>query len=128
MHRFGKRSPSSTTPTKSQPLAPPSPAVEHIKKELATFYPRVKDNRALVASSSAIALSIASPLCDPVLGEHGLSGGSGWEVAYEAARTAVDIAKESSDMFPPLKAVVGALSVLIKNYDVNYPQMPYLID
>jgi len=31
----------------------------------------------------------------------------------------VDIAKESSDMFLPLKAVVGALSVLIKNYDVS---------
>ena len=32
---------------------------------------------------------------------------------------AVEIAKESSDMFLPLKAVVGALSVLIKNYDVS---------
>jgi len=31
----------------------------------------------------------------------------------------VDVAKESSDMFLPLKAVVGALSVLIKNYDVS---------
>ena len=29
------------------------------------------------------------------------------------------MAKESSDMFPPLKAVAGALSVLIKNYDVS---------
>ena len=32
---------------------------------------------------------------------------------------AVEIAKESSDLFLPLKAVVGALSVLIKNYDVS---------
>ena len=32
---------------------------------------------------------------------------------------AVEIANESSDMFLPLKAVVGALSVLIKNYDVS---------
>ena len=32
---------------------------------------------------------------------------------------AVEIAKESSDMFLPLKAVVGALSVLIQNYDVS---------
>ena len=32
---------------------------------------------------------------------------------------AVDITKESSDMFLPLKAVVGAISVLIKNYDVS---------
>ena len=39
---------------------------------------------------------------------------------------AVDIAKESTDMFLPLKAVVGALSVLIKNYDVKYTQTPVL--
>jgi hypothetical protein len=32
---------------------------------------------------------------------------------------AIDITKESSDMFLPLKAVVGAISVLIKNYDVS---------
>jgi len=31
----------------------------------------------------------------------------------------IEIAKETSDMFLPLKAVVGALSVLIKNYDVS---------
>jgi len=31
----------------------------------------------------------------------------------------VNITKESSDMLLPLKAVVGALSVLIKNYDVS---------
>ena len=43
----------------------------------------------------------------------------GWQAAYGAARVAVEIAKESSDMFLPLKAVAGALSVLIKNYDVS---------
>lgn len=32
---------------------------------------------------------------------------------------AVEIANASSDMFLPLKAVVGVLSVLIKNYDVS---------
>ena len=40
-------------------------------------------------------------------------------MAYGAARMAVEMAKESSDMFLPLKAVVGAMSVLIKNYDVS---------
>ena len=37
---------------------------------------------------------------------------------------AIEIANESSDMFLPLKAIVGALSILIENYDVsslNYP-------
>ena len=40
----------------------------------------------------------------------------------------VEIAKESSDMFLPLKAVAGALAVLIKNYDVKYIQHSRLID
>lgn len=35
---------------------------------------------------------------------------------------AIEIAKESSDMFPSLKAVAGALSVLVKNYDVGPPE------
>jgi hypothetical protein len=37
---------------------------------------------------------------------------------------AVEIAKESSDMCLPLKAVMGALPVLIKNHDVSPPQHP----
>lgn len=47
---------------------------------------------------------------------------SGWGTAYAAAKMAVDMAKESSDMFLPVKAVAGALSVLIKNYDVSSSQ------
>lgn len=79
---------------------------------------------ALAASTSAIALSIASPPCDPTdiaLDQPESSKESGWGTAYEAAKIAVDIANESSDMFLPLKAVVGALSVLIRNYDVRFP-------
>ena len=48
---------------------------------------------------------------------------SWWGTAYEAAKIAIDIANASSDMFLPLKAVVGALSVLIKNYDVRSLQV-----
>ena len=51
---------------------------------------------------------------------HGSPKESGWGTAYEAAKIAIDIVNESSDMFLPLKAVVGALSVLIKNYDVRF--------
>lgn len=40
---------------------------------------------------------------------------------------AVEIAKESADMFPPLKAVTVALSVLMANYDVNPPRCPILL-
>lgn len=96
--------------------------MEHIKQGLASFYPRSKDRRALVASSSAIALSIASPPSDPTdptLDEPGSSKDLGWRTAYQAAKLAVDIANASSDMFLPLKAVVGALSVLLQNYDVS---------
>ena len=41
---------------------------------------------------------------------------------------AVEIANASSDMFLPLKAVVGALSVLIKNYDVGPSQASLPVD
>ena len=41
---------------------------------------------------------------------------------------AIEVADASSDMFLPLKAVVGALSVFIKNYDVRFPRGVYPID
>ena len=66
--------------------------------------------------------------CDPSGNEAGPYGGPHWRTAYETARLAVDIAKESSYMFPPLKAVVGALAVLIKNYDVKSNQLYRPID
>ena len=96
--------------------------MEYIKQELTTFHPRTKDRRALAASTSAIALAIAPPPCDPTdnaPNDPGSSKESTWKTAYGAARLAVEIANASSDMFLPLKAVVGALSVLIKNYDVR---------
>ena len=82
-----------------------------------------KKSKSLVAMSAAIALSIGSPSPD----SRGTSsddttvrqGNTDWQAAYGAARMAVEIAKETSDAFPPLKAVVGAISVLIKNYDVS---------
>ena len=122
MHHFRKKSSSSVTPTNSPPPTPTPPVVEHIKRELATFYPRAKDRRALAASSSAIALAIAFPSCGPVgntLNEPGSSKESIWKTAYCTAKMAVEIAEASSETFLPLKAVAGALSVLIKNYDVS---------
>ena len=109
----------------SRPPTTTLPIVDHIKQGLATIHPQTKNIGALAASTSAIALSIASPSCDPtdtVLDEPGPSEESCWGTAYEAAKIAVDIANASSDMCLPLKAVVGALSVLIKNYDVRFPQ------
>jgi len=81
------------------------------------------DSKMLAASSTAIALSIASPFYDASdTSGDGFAvrgGNTAWQTAYGAARMAVEIAKESSDMFLPLKAVVGAISVLIKNHDVS---------
>ena len=77
------------------------------------------DSRALAASSTAIALSIGSAFHDPGDDAAGRGRNTGWQTAYNTARMAIDFTKESSDMFPPLKAVVGAVSVLIKNYDVS---------
>ena len=81
------------------------------------------DSRTLVASSTAIALSIASPFYDtrdaPSDGDAVRGKDTGWQTAYSTARMTIEITKEASDMFPPLKAVVSAISVLIKNYDVG---------
>ena len=78
---------------------------------------------ALAASSTAIVLSISSAFPDnrdtSSDGNPVTKRDTAWQTAYGAARIAVEITKESSDMFLPLKAVVGAISVLIKNYDVG---------
>lgn len=77
----------------------------------------------LALSSASVALSIGSPFSNTrsvSFDENtGRGGESGWQMAYATARMAVEIAKESSDTFPPLKAVVGAISVLIQNCDVS---------
>ena len=112
MHRLRKpKSPGASTPTY------PGELVQRL-----TSLPQ-GDPRALAASSTAIALSIASPFYDT-----GDPSGDGaavrgrdadWQTTYGAVRMAIEIAKETSDMFLPLKAVVGAVSALMKNYDVS---------
>ena len=100
------------------PDSTPTPPTELIKQLTSR-----RDSRALVVSSTAIALSIGSAF----YGTRDTPGGgatvrgtdSGWETAYDAVRMAVEITKEASDMFPPLKAALGAVSVLIKNCDVG---------
>jgi len=82
---------------------------------------------ALAATSAAIALSIGSAF--PDTRDPSSSGATvqerdtGWQTAYDAIRMAVEAIKESSDMFLPLKAVVGAISVLMKNYDVSVSRL-----
>jgi hypothetical protein len=92
-----------------------------------------RDSRALAASSTAIVLPFGSPFYGTrdTSSDGAIVRGrnTGWQMAYGAARMAIEMAKESSDMFLPLKAVVGAMSVLIKNYDVSafYPRAEYLL-
>jgi hypothetical protein len=130
----------STIPATATPTPAPTFPAESFIRRVSTL--RRGDVRALAASSIAVASSIGSPsLSDNYLPgpdergathtsrhDHGAIGqesdshrvsDSVWQTAYSTARMAVDITKESSDMFLPLKAVVGAISVLIKNYDVS---------
>ena len=82
-----------------------------------------RNYRALAVSSTAIALSIGSPIYNagdtPGDGIVAQGRDAGWQTAYAAVRMAIEITKETTDLFLPLKAVVGAMSVLIKNYDVG---------
>ena len=40
--------------------------------------------------------------------------------AYATTKLAINLVKESSDIFPPLKSVVGGLSVILDHCDVEY--------
>ena len=102
-----------------------------IKKEVVEAHSKAENPRVLAASSSSIALPICSSPRDPSdVGSNDTESSqeSGWRTAYGAAKIAVEVAEESSDMFLPLKAVVGAVAVLIKNYDVHCSQVFRPID
>ena len=123
MHYFRKKTSSPSTPTHSRPPTPTTPPVELARRELTTFN-RTKGQRALAALPVAVALSCIPPSSDfkgttpDEPGPSKVSKWKNWTRVYGAARMVVEAANESSDMCLPLKAVVGALSVLIKNCDV----------
>ena len=98
-------------------VSTPTPA-EQVNNLMSKRKPNV-----LAASTTAIALTISSAFSDiqDMPGDGGVVPGkdTAWKTAYGAARMAVEAVKESSDMFPPLKAVTGAMSVLIRNHDVG---------
>lgn len=122
-------------------LTPTSSVQSFIQKRFSTLDPG--DVRTLAAASSvAVASSIGSPSSnqsyqkssDPQKTTHTArpdydvidqessshqAADSAWRTEYSAAKMAITIANECSDAFPPLKAVTGALSVLITNYDVS---------
>jgi len=134
------KKPRSKTQTTATPSPAPTPPEESfIRKKFSIPH---RDVKALAASSIPVASSIGSRFLsndrtsyseeervtntsrsdnattDQKPGPH-QAAVSAWQTAYSTAKMVVNITKESSDMFPPLKAVVGALSVLIQNYDVS---------
>ena len=113
MHYLRKSKKLVNTPT-------PTPASQ---AELVQNLTSRRDSKALAATSSAIALSISSAFCDLGDMSHDDSTSQGgdtrWQAACATIRMAVEVTKESSDLCLPLKAVVGAISVLIKNCDVS---------
>ena len=45
---------------------------------------------------------------------------SSWmSAAYSSTKVVIDVVKESSDVFPPLKSVASGLAALLKHYDVR---------
>ena len=45
---------------------------------------------------------------------------SSWKsTAYASAKVVIDVVKESSDAFPPLKSAVGGLAAILKHCDVR---------
>ena len=115
MPRFRKPKPPVPVDTSTPTSAVPTELVRNLTSQ--------RDPRALAVSSAAIALSIGSTFHDtrdaPSDGAAVRESDASWETVCSAVRMAVEIIKESSDLCPPLKAVVGAMSVLIKNCDVS---------
>jgi hypothetical protein len=113
MHYLRKSKPSTDTPAQI-----PTPSAKLVRKLTSR-----RDPKTLGATSSAIALSINSALSDIRDTSSDGAAVQGMDeigkTAYAAVRMAVEITKESSDLFLPLKAVVGAMSALMKNYDVS---------
>jgi len=79
------------------------------------------DPGALAALSAGIALSIGSPSNDlRGMSSDGTTGMDvGLKTTYSAVRMVVEITKESSDLCPPLKTVMGAVFALMKHFDVS---------
>ena len=49
---------------------------------------------------------------------------SDWKsTAYTTTKLAINLVKESSDVFPPLKSVMGGLSAILDHCDVRYTQI-----
>lgn len=113
MHYLRKSMPLANTPSPTP--ASPAELVENLMSQ--------RNSKALSATSSAIALSIGSAFSDARGMSTNGAAPQGMDAiqrtAYAAVRMAVEITKESSDLCLPLKAVVGAMSALMKNYDVS---------
>ena len=108
---------------KSKPLADISASTPTSRGELVRKLMNRKDPKALAATSAAIALSISSAFDDASGpssdGATDQGKDTGWQTAYAAVRMVIEVTEKSSDMFLPLKAVAGAISALMKNYDVS---------
>ena len=119
MRRFLKKA----KPTKNPPPTPGSPIVGSSNQGPTTVLPLVEELGTLAGLETTIPIEfLPRDTTSITLDEPRSSNEPHWRTAYEAAKIAIDIANASSDMFLPLKAVAGALSVLVRNYDVRFLQ------
>ena len=64
--------------------------------------------------------SLAGPSEDAVDSRKAPENKSDWgATAYATTKLAIDLVKESSDVFPPLKSVVGGLSAILNHCEVR---------
>jgi len=106
---------------KSRPSAPTTPA------ELVRTLAPQRDLRTLAAAASVIALSTTSAFVDtrdvPSDGPADHVRDTDWRTTHATVRMALDLTKESSDMLLPLKATIGGVSALIRNFEVSMSYM-----
>ena len=88
-----------------------------------TILPRIPDNAAHDPTQSATGTGQdekSKPSEHAVKPNATDKKGSDWKsTAYNAAKLAINLAKESADAFPPLGSVAGGLSAILDHCDVQ---------
>ena len=103
----------------------PSPRAS--SKERAVCVPDSDDTAPIETSITPSLALLATTPQFPISSSDGSSSQvesiPGWKhTAYAGTKIALEVVRESSDMFLPLKGVVGGLTALLKHYDVSgYP-------
>lgn len=103
----------------------PSPIPQMSNSALSPTAPSPPSSSRLHPELSSLEPDLTSTILDPMPANGDESNVRGDQkpqlssTSYSGAKAVIEILKEVSDIFPPLKAIASALFVSLKNYDVS---------